>query len=336
MQYAFKSEHGTTMCTLALKEVSKYYMRNGSDVFVGMIDASKAFDRLCHEKLFNILIKRNVPSVVIRILLNSYRRQKMLTVWNGYLSGQFGILNGVKQGGIASPVLFTIYMDILLKRLETCGAGCMVGNSYFGALSYADDLAILSPTITGLQLMLNECQKFGDEYGVCYNPTKSVALHITRRRRRLPNVFIAGQIVKWVDTTKHLGNYISYNMREANEVAHKRGDLIGRTNYVLSTFMRADPVVKREIFNSQCTHLYGTEAWQLNDSEVHSFVTAWNQGVRRVFALPRCTHSRYLQAFVKRQHVLDQMYKRCFRLYMNMIKSNNTRVASLAVTNNAY
>jgi hypothetical protein len=172
MQYAFKSEHGTTMCTLALKEVSKYYMRNGSDEFVGKIDASKAFDRLCHEKLFNILIKRNVPAVVIRILLDSYRRQKMLTVWNGYLSGQFGILNGVKQGGIASPVLFTIYMDILLKHLETCGAGCMVGNSYFGALSYADDLAILSPTITGLQLMLNECQKFGDEYGVCYNPTK--------------------------------------------------------------------------------------------------------------------------------------------------------------------
>ena len=331
MQYAFKSDHGTTLCTLALKEVTKYYLRNRSDVFIGMLDASKAFDRLCHEKLFNILIERNIPPVVIRILFDSYRRQKLRTVWNGCYSEQFGILNGVKQGGIASPVLFTIYMDVLLQRLELCGAGCTIGNNYFGALSYADDLAILSPTIKGLQVMLNVCETFGKEFGVTYNPSKSVALHITKQRRCLPNVLIAGQVIKWVNVTKHLGNYISDDMREIEEIAHKRGDLIGRTNYVLATFREADPVVKQELFNSQCSHLYGTEAWQLNDSEVHRFTTTWNQGVRRVFSLPRCTHTKYLQAFVNRQHVMDQIYKRFYKLHVNMMKSENKRIASLAV-----
>ena len=65
MQYAFKPKHGTTMCTMVLKEVSKYYMRNKSDVYIGMLDASKAFDRIRHDRLFEILLKRQLGLNII-------------------------------------------------------------------------------------------------------------------------------------------------------------------------------------------------------------------------------------------------------------------------------
>ena len=44
LQFGFKSESSTTACTFVLDEVVNYYNRNGSDVHVVLLDASKAFD----------------------------------------------------------------------------------------------------------------------------------------------------------------------------------------------------------------------------------------------------------------------------------------------------
>jgi hypothetical protein len=111
MQYAFKGQHGTSMCSLILKEVAHYFKRNKSDVYIGLIDASKAFDRVRHDKLFALLIKRGLPAVVIRSLLDSFTRQKLCTSWNKCYSQTFDTYNGIKQGSILSPVLFTVYID---------------------------------------------------------------------------------------------------------------------------------------------------------------------------------------------------------------------------------
>jgi hypothetical protein len=45
MQYAFKEKHGTTMCSLVVKDVVKYYWRKGTEVYSCFVDASKAFDK---------------------------------------------------------------------------------------------------------------------------------------------------------------------------------------------------------------------------------------------------------------------------------------------------
>ena len=65
-------------------------------------------------------------------------------------SDSFRCLNGVKQGGVLSPVLFTIYIDELLKKLKMSGAGCYIEDTFVGALGYADDITLISPSIRGL------------------------------------------------------------------------------------------------------------------------------------------------------------------------------------------
>ena len=72
----------------------------------------------------------------------------------------FSINSGVRQGAILSPCLLCIYSDPLLQDLRNSGLGCYIGNLYFGALGYADDVILLSPAKESLQLMLNICQNF--------------------------------------------------------------------------------------------------------------------------------------------------------------------------------
>ena len=46
MQYGFKKKHSTTQCTFVLEEVIQYYKNRNSSVYLQMLDASKAFDRV--------------------------------------------------------------------------------------------------------------------------------------------------------------------------------------------------------------------------------------------------------------------------------------------------
>ena len=56
--------------------------------------------------------------------IHSYCNQKMRIKWIGSLSGTFSASNGVKQGGVLSPLLFIVYLDQLILALKESGIGC--------------------------------------------------------------------------------------------------------------------------------------------------------------------------------------------------------------------
>ena len=69
------------------------------------------------------------------------------------MSESITIINRVKQGGVLSPVLFAVYTDGLLLRLQDSGIGCHIGRHHVGALTYADDITLISPSMAGLRNM---------------------------------------------------------------------------------------------------------------------------------------------------------------------------------------
>ena len=168
LQFANKKHHATPMCTLALKEVVKYYTSRRSSVYCCLLDATKAFDRVKFDKLFEIMIARDIPSCAIRLVFDMYNRQKVRTVWNGQYSSSFSTSNGVRQGGVLSPILFTLYIDVLLERLESSGVSCHIDHEYLGSLCSADDLALLAPTVFSLRRMLKICEEFSVEYDIIF------------------------------------------------------------------------------------------------------------------------------------------------------------------------
>ena len=181
------------MCSMIMKETISYYMNNNSTVHCVFLDATKAFDRVEYCKLFKLLIKRDIPSHVVRVLLNMYTGQQIRVLWNGIYSNCFNVANGVKQGGIISPVLFCVYLDVLLGALRDAGVGCFIGHMFVGALAYADDIVLLAPSARAMRKLLLVCDEFAGNYSVKFNANKSKCLTFCSNRCRRVNS------VEWPD-----------------------------------------------------------------------------------------------------------------------------------------
>ena len=68
----FKSKHSTTECTFVLNEVIDYYLRHDSSIYLVLLDASQAFDRVQYVKLFRLLVKRGICPLTARLLAHMY------------------------------------------------------------------------------------------------------------------------------------------------------------------------------------------------------------------------------------------------------------------------
>ncbi len=53
------------------------------------------------------------------------------------------------MSNVNTQKLFAVYIDGLLIRLEETGVGCHMGIRFIGALAFADDLNLLTPTLSG-------------------------------------------------------------------------------------------------------------------------------------------------------------------------------------------
>ena len=66
----------------------------------------------------------------------------------------------VRQGRILSPLLFNIYTNLMIVKLNQIKSGYCLNGNIINNLCYADDTALLSPSLKGLQLLINCCEEF--------------------------------------------------------------------------------------------------------------------------------------------------------------------------------
>ena len=292
------------MCTLLLKETISYYINNGNSVYCTMLDVTKAFDRVEYCKLFRLLLDHNLPPVIIRFLLDMYTRHVSSVCWNGNPSSSFLVRNGVKQGGVLSPILFCVYFDDLLVRLAARKIGCFMGHYFVGALAYADDLVLLAPTPRAMRSMLAVCDTFGVDFNVVFNANKSKCVIIPHHYGKTrsyccsvkPVFTIGSNIIEFVDHWPHLGHIISENLDDNRDINSRRFSMIGQINSVLCYFSSIDPLNRYYLLQAYCTSYYGCELWNLWHKSLNQFASSWRRGVRKSWRLPFTTHSNLLPA----------------------------------------
>ena len=290
LQFGFKKRSSTITCSTMLTETIEYYVSNDSPVYVLFIDASKAFDRVCHSTLFELLERKHLCPTVMRLLHHIYSQSVMQVRWKDTNSSSFPLLNGVKQGGVLSPVLFTIYIDGLLKRLKESGFGCHIGLSYAGAFGYADDIALVSPSLYGLRKMISICESYAKDYSILFNPKKSKLLCFNPSTVMKPQVYLCEKLVEVVESEIHLGNHI-YNNIYTKNVDGTVSDFYRRSNQIISSFRMCDSFTLNDLHSTYCTSFYGVELYNFNELYINKIYTAWRKCTRLIFRLPNRAHN---------------------------------------------
>ena len=173
LQFGFKPKLGCSNAIFVVRTTIDYFIDRGSTIYAASLDISKAFDRVNHLKLFESLSRTGLPSWILVILINWYGKLSVVVRWKSALSQSFRVSCGVRQGSSLSPSIFNVLMDLFIIKLRAENTGCHVGNQFLGCILYADDIILLSASVSGLQNMLNCCSYVSDELLLSFNCSKS-------------------------------------------------------------------------------------------------------------------------------------------------------------------
>ena len=121
-----RKKNSTTLCTVVLKELVQHYREGNIDVYCCLLEASKAFDRIHYGELLTLLLSTKMAVKILRLIIDSYVKQSTRISEDNVYTNYIQLLNGVKQGGVLSAKLFTLYIDCLFTELKQSGYGCII------------------------------------------------------------------------------------------------------------------------------------------------------------------------------------------------------------------
>ena len=250
-----------------MQEVATYFMRRGTAVNACLLDCSKAFDKCRFDKLFQKLIARGLPGVVVGVLIFMHEEQVGCVKLGGKRSNMFKLTNGTRQGSVLSPLLFSVYLDDLLVKLRAMQLGCHIGGWWYGAMGYADDLILLAPNREVLQRMVLECEKYGKEHNLVFSTDPVPALSKTKCMYfcgRTTNVQYPAQVqldgksLPWVQHALHLGHTLHQTVSMDKDCHGARAAFIAKSVDAREQFAFAKPQQVMKMVQILCCDAYGS------------------------------------------------------------------------------
>ena len=110
MQYGYKNNHSTTMCTVILKEVIHHYINGNSNVYCCLLDASKAFDKINYGKLFSTLLQRNINVYCIRLIVDIYSCVRQISCVSWEITFLNMLSYQMESNKVLSPILYLTFI----------------------------------------------------------------------------------------------------------------------------------------------------------------------------------------------------------------------------------
>ena len=212
----------------------------------------------------------------------------MFVRWSNTISTHFTVANGVKQGGVISPILFNIYMDKLSIALNSSGIGGYLGNVFLNHLCYADDLCLISLSSTGMQQLLNICQNYAMDQQLLYNGSKSHSLCFKSKSIKItqPSFYLNLLKIPIVENCRYLGITISTKNSDL-DLKRQMRKIYANTNLLLRKFSKCSVDVKCYLFKTYCSNLYCAPMWfDCTKTALKKLKVAYNNSLRRFMILP--------------------------------------------------
>ena len=185
-QNGFRKERGCIDHLFSLTNIVETRRCLGKNTYACFIDFSKAFDSVNREALwYKVHHNFGIHGPFLTLLKSLYENVQSAVKVNNNLSDWFEVHNGVKQGCILSPSLFSMFINDLVHDINLPGLGIPCGDSKISTLLFADDVVILSENEQDLQKLLNILSEWCSTWGIRINPKKSKCMHFRSKRKTL-------------------------------------------------------------------------------------------------------------------------------------------------------
>ena len=255
------SQHGFSKGRSCLTNLIEFFDRvfewydQGDSVDVLYLDFSKAFDKVCHERLIRKLEKLGVRGRVQSWIREWLSGRKQRVQINGERSDWADVVSGVPQGSVLGPLLFIIFINDIDK-----GLSCEIAK-------FADDTKIASrvntvDNIRSLQKSLDRLGGWADKWGMEFNLDKCKVMHIGRNNLQY-QYNLNGGWVKSVDEEKDLGVIVSSDLKASKQcmkAKNRANSLLGMINRGVS--YKSPEVVSKLYLSYVRPHLeYCVQFW---------------------------------------------------------------------------
>ena len=321
LQGGFRSGYSCLHTAYILQEAIQHTRERSKKAYVAFLDARKAFDTVWHEGLFVKLHNKGLPMRIWHLLYTWYKNSSCSVAWNNATSASFPIHQGVRQGAILSPLLYSIFVDELLDLLSISGLGVRANSIYIGAPMYADDLALIAESPQELQAMLNIVHSYAGKWRYNLNACKSFIMvfgespRSRTQARSLREWHLGSEKVQEVDEVHHLGILRSVSFSTLSRTTER--STAGRSaffalNAVGSRFGCLHPVTSYKLYSTLSIPimLYGSELWSLTSTELNILERTHRKILPTIQGLPIRCPAAALQSLIGSRSILSYMSQR--------------------------
>lgn len=287
LQFGFKGGLGCNDALFTLKNVVDFFTKRGNTINICALDISKAFDKVSHYGLFEKLMEKGAPKSLIEVIKCWYSKCNASVKWNGTISENFTTTSGVRQGGILSPILFSLYINELIVNLSDSHTGCHIGGQFMGSILYADDILLLSVSFSDMQSMLDICSVTAGKLDLKFNVSKSAFMRIGSRHNSPCAVLtLCNQPLVCVTEIKYLGVFIKSGKKFATAVTQVKSKFYRCFNALYSKcHSSSSEVVCVNLLKYYCLPLimYAVESVDPNKSYVKMLDNLITQAFMKIF-----------------------------------------------------
>ena len=142
------------MCTL--NEIVQDRLREDKKTYALFLDIQKAYDSVWHDGLLYKLWEMGVKERMWRVMKQMFESSKSVELLEGEKSDTFTIEQGVAQDCSLSAILFSVFINDLLKEVDQTGLAIQLSSDKtVGGMLFADDFVGISNSKESLQKHLD-------------------------------------------------------------------------------------------------------------------------------------------------------------------------------------
>lgn len=322
-QFGFKAKTSCNHAIFAVKETILNYTEKNTKCRVAALDAEKAFDKVWRNGLFFKL--KNKMDYNLWFILKAYYDSSKAIIKNHGLSDIFLINCGVKQGGILSAYLFNLFIDDLIASCVNMNIGGLIHNINTSIIVYADDILLISPNDSHLQILLDTCCKYGNEWLIKFNSKKSNIVNFGNNINRY-DFMLNGSTLNQVHEIKYLG-YIINSKMDSNDFALSKFKKVQSSIFSLSFLglkpHAINPCLQAFIYKTYCLSkfTYSLENMTLNATTRNFLNLLQNKCLRQIIGLRKYSHISNVLKCLKIYN-FDQLYTFSKLIFLNTISNN--------------